>query len=108
MIELEDTKFYTLLNYFYSNFFVDYLERAFHDEDVSVVTLFHGMEFFLELVREKGIEFPCQSIEEYITRTYEGGDVLYSQLLQRYNEEIKNYYNKEKTFEQIYGNCDFV
>ena len=109
MIRIEEEKFYTLLKFFFSDFFCDYLEKAVEDEneEVSVVTLFRGMEFFLDLVREQGIEFPYESIEEYITKTYSDGKEMYAKLMERYDKEIKEYHGKEKTFEEIYGNVDF-
>ena len=71
MVQLEEKKLYTLLQFFFSDFFCEGLEKAVADEEeeVSVVTLFRGMEFFFDLMKEQGIEFPYMSIEEYITKT---------------------------------------
>lgn len=107
MVQLKEEKFYTLLKFFFSNFFCDYLEETIEDDEKSAVTLFRGMEFFLDLLREQGIEFPYESIEEYITKTYSDGKKMYTKLVERYNQEIKEYHGKEKTFEEVYGNIDF-
>ena len=108
MITIKEETFYTLLKFFFSDFFCDYLEKTMADEveEVSVVTLFRGMEFFLDLVKEQGIKFPYKSIEEYITKTYSDGGNIYTKLVARYNQEIKEYHGTEKTFEEIYGGLD--
>lgn len=109
MIQLEDAKFYTLLKFFFSDFFCDYLEEAMEDEDdeKSVVTLFRGMEFFLDLVKEQKISFPYTTIEEYVTKTYADGNEIYEKLITKYEQELTQYQNKEKSFEEVYGNVDF-
>lgn len=109
MIRIKEEKFYTLLKFFFSDFFCEGLEKAIADEEeeMSVVTLFRGMEFFLELVKEQGIEFPYGSVEEYITKTYSDGKEMYAKLVARYHQEINEYHGKEKTFEEIYGDVDF-
>lgn len=110
MVTIKEEKFYTLLKFFFSDFFCDYLEKAMADEaeEVSVVTLFRGMEFFLDLVKEQGIEFPYKSIEEYITKTYSDGETMYAKMITRYHQELEEYHGKEKTFEEIYGKLDFL
>lgn len=107
MIQLEDAKFYTLLKFFFSDFFCDYLEEAIEDDEKSVVTLFRGMEFFLDLVKEQKIGFPYTTIEEYVTRTYADGKEIYEKLISKYQQELIQYHNKEKSFEEVYGNVDF-
>lgn len=107
MIQLKEEKFYTLLQFFFSDFFGEGLEKAVADEEISVVTLFRGMEFFFDLVKEQGIAFPYETIAEYITETYRDGKTMYAKLIDRYNREIDEYHGKEKTFEEIYGNVDF-
>lgn len=109
MVQLKEEKFYTLLKFFFSDFFCDYLEKAVEDknEEMSVVTLFRGMEFFLDLVKEQGITFPYESIEEYITETYCDGKEMYAKLMERYDREIEEYHGKEKTFEETYGDVGF-
>ncbi|MBR6537502.1 MAG: hypothetical protein IKT67_09905 [Lachnospiraceae bacterium] len=110
MIQLEEKKFYTLLRFFFSDFFCEGLEKAVADEEeeVSVVTLFRGMEFFFDLVKEQGIEFPYESIEEYVVKTYRDGKEMYEKLKERYGREIKEYHGREKSFEEIYGNSFFL
>ena len=51
MIQIKEKKFYTLLNFFFSDFFCDYLEEVIDDRNLekSVVTLFEGMNFFIEI-----------------------------------------------------------
>ena len=109
MIQLKEEKFYTLLCCFYSDYFCDYLEKAVADEkeEVSVVTLFRGMEFFFELVKEQGIEFPYESIEDYVIKTYNDGAEMYEKLLRRYERESKGYHGKDKSFEELFGRLNF-
>ena len=77
-----------LLNFFYSQFFCEGLENAINDEEVSVVTTFKGMEYFLKLVEEHDIDFPYKTIKEYIIQTYDEGEEIYSSLSKRYEEEM--------------------
>ena len=110
MIQLKDERFYTLLQFFFSDFFCEGLEKAVADEkeEVSVVTLFRGMEFFFEQVKEQEIAFPYTSIEDYITKTYCDGKEMYEKLLERYECEIKEYHGKEKSFEEMFGKQEFL
>ena len=110
MIQLKEEKFYTLLQFFFSDFFCEGLEKAVADEkeEVSVVTLFRGMEFFFELVKEQGIAFPYTSIEEYITKAYSDGKEMYEKLSERYEREIKEYRGKGKGFEEMFGEAEFL
>ena len=108
MVQIKDEKFYTLLQFFFSDFFCEGLEKAVADEEVSVVTLFRGMEFFFELVKEQGIVFPYGSIEEYITKTYSDGKAMYGKLSERYDREIRGYHGKEKRFEEMFGKTEFL
>lgn len=108
MVQIKDEKFYTLLQFFFSDFFCEGLEKAVADEEVSVVMLFRGMEFFFDLVKEQGIAFPYGSIEEYIMKTYSDGKEMYEKLLGRYEREIKEYHGKEKSFEEMFGRLEFL
>jgi len=108
MVQLKEEAFYTLLQFFFSDFFCEGLEKAVEDEEVSVVTLFRGMEFFFDLVKEQGIAFPYESIEEYIVKTYSDGTEMYEKLSKRYTCEIKEYHGKEKTFEELFGRKEFL
>ena len=109
MIQLNEKTFYVLLQFFYSSFFCEGLENAVADEkgEVSVVTLFRGMEFFFELVKEQGIEFPYESIEDYVIKTYNDGAEMYEKLLRRYERESKGYHGKDKSFEELFGRLNF-
>lgn len=107
MIQLEEKQFYVLLNFYFSQFFCDSLEKAIDDDEVSVVTIFRGMDYFLKLVKEHSIEFPYTTIREYIAHTYSGGEEIYTMLLQRYNAEISDYHQKEKSFEDMFGSLSF-
>lgn len=109
MVQIGEEKFYTLLKFFFSDFFCEGLERVASDEkeEVSVVTLFRGMEFFFNLVKEQRIDFPYTSIEEYIVKTYSDGKEMYEKLLERYDREIKEYHGKEKSFEEMFGRLEF-
>ncbi len=108
MVQIREEKFYTLLQFFFSNFFCEGLEKAVADEEVSAVTLFRGMEFFFDLVKEQRIEFPYGSIEEYITKTYSNGKEMYEKLSERYDREIKEYHGKEKSFEELFGGLELI
>ena len=106
MIQLEEKQFNVLLNFFYSQFFCEGLENAINDEEVSVVTTFKGMEYFLKLVEEHNIDFPYKTIKEYIIQTYEEGEDIYLRLSERYKEEILYYSQKDKSFEDMFGSFD--
>ena len=106
MIYLKDKQFNVLLNFFYSQFFCEGLENAINDEEVSVVTTFKGMEYFLKLVEEHNIDFPYKTIKEYIIQTYEEGEDIYLRLSERYKEEILYYSQKDKSFEDMFGSFD--
>ena len=106
MIQLEEKQFNVLLNFFYSQFFCEGLENAINDEEVSVVTTFKGMEYFLKLVEEHNIDFPYKTIKEYIIQTHEKGEDIYLRLSKRYKEEILYYSQKDKSFEDMFGSFD--
>lgn len=59
MIQIEERKFYTLLKFFFSDFFCAYVEETINDEneEKSVVTLFNGMDFFFKIVKNQNIDF---------------------------------------------------
>lgn len=109
MIQIKEKNFYTLLNFFFSDFFCDYLEEVIDDRNLekSVVTLFEGMNFFIEIALEQKIELPFKTIREYIVQNYEGGENIYIDLNDRYQKEIKDYTPKKKRFEDIYGKIEF-
>jgi len=107
MIQLEEKQFYVLLNFFYSTFFCEGLEKAIEDEEVSVVTTFRGMDYFIKLVKEHNIDFPYITIKEYITKVYDNGEEIYSRLSERYEEEMQYYSSKDKTFEDMFGKLKF-
>ena len=107
MIQLKEKQFNVLLNFFYSQFFCEGLENAIKDEEISVVTTFRGMEYFLKLVEEHNIDFPYKTIKEYIVQTYAEGEEIYSSLSRRYEEEIQYFSQKEKTFEDTFGKLQF-
>lgn len=106
MIQLEEKQFNVLLNFFYSQFFCEGLENTMKDKEVSVVTTFKGMEYFLKLVEEHNIDFPYKTIKEYIIQTYEEGEEIYLRLSERYKEEILYYSQKDKSFEDMFGSFD--
>ncbi|AEV67767.1 hypothetical protein [Acetivibrio clariflavus] len=110
MIQINEEKFYTLLKFFFSQFFCDDLEKAIEDEneEVSVVTLFKGMEFFFDLVKEYNIDFPYSTIREYIINTYSDGESVYEKLAEKYHREIEIYQPKDKSFEEIFGDTQFI
>ena len=71
------------------------------------MNLFSGIEFFFELLKKQGIEFPYESIEDYVINTYSDGAAMYEKLLNRYECEIKEYHGKEKSFEELFGRLVF-
>ena len=73
----------------------------------SVVTLFEGMNFFIEIALEQKIELPFKTIREYFVQYYEGGENIYIDLNDRYQKEIKDYTPKKKRLEDIYGKIEF-
>lgn len=108
MIQISEEKFYTLLKFFFSNFFNDYLETSIDDEDSSAVTLFMGMDFFFDLIEKYNIDFPYKTKEDYITNFYFDGEEMYKKLCIRYDEEVKDYHPPNKSFEEIFGNVEFI
>jgi len=110
VIQLKKEEFYTLLQFFFSQFFCEGLEEAIDDEkeEVSVVTLFKGMEFFFDLVKEYNIDFPYSTIREYIINTYSDGESVYEKLAEKYHREIEIYQPKDKSFAEIFGNTQFI
>lgn len=107
MIHLEEKQFNVLLNFFYSQFFCEGLENAIKDEEVSVVTTFRGMEFFLKIVEEHNIGFPYKTIKECIIQNYDEGTEIYSNLCERFEEESLYYLQKERSFEDMFGSLEF-
>lgn len=96
-ISIEEKKLTALLKIFYSDYFDEYLNHMIDgDEEQSVVTLFKGMEFFLELVKELGIKFNYSDIKDYIVQEYENGEEIYNNLKKQYNLEFDEYMEKEK------------
>jgi hypothetical protein len=59
-------------------------------------------------VKEYNIEFPYSTKEEYIIKEYFDGDKIYNMLKERYEKEIVIYKAKDKTFEEVYGNLNFL
>lgn len=68
MIQIKEKKFYTLLNFFFSDFFCDYLEEVIDDRNLekSVVTLFEGMNFFIEIALEQKLNFHLKQLENIL------------------------------------------
>lgn len=108
MIQIKDETFITLLNFFYSDFFNEGLVKAVEDDEVSAVTQIKGMEFFIELVKEYNIDFPYKSVKDYIVNSFDDGEEMYKKLMDKYNEEIKTYKPKDKSFEEMFGNTHFI
>lgn len=103
-IEIEEKKLMTLLKIFYADYFDDYLNHMIiGDEEQSVVTLFKGMDFFIELTKELKINFNYETIKDYIISEYENGEEIYNNLKKQYDLEITKYMDKEKKFEDIFG-----
>lgn len=103
-ISIEQKKLFALMNIFYSDYFERYLYEMINgNPEKSVVTLFKGMNFYISLQKELNIKSDFQTIEEFLIKEFEDGKKIYSKLLDDYNEEIKIYTDKEKNFEEIFG-----
>lgn len=103
-IEIEEKKLMTLLKIFHADYFDDYLNHMIiGDEEQSVVTLFKGMSFFIELAKELEIKLNYKTIKDYIISEYEDGEEIYQKLKKQYNLELTEYMDKEKKFEDIFG-----
>lgn len=99
-MELQEQDVNVLINNFYSVYFTDYLEEVIedHEDELSVVTLFRGMDYFISLCRKYEIDFPFSSKQEYIENTYEDGKEIYLSLQKRYESEIVDYHDREVSF----------
>lgn len=108
-MELQEQDVNVLLNHFYSAYFVDYLEEVIADDacELSVVTLFRGMDFFFRLCEKYKIDFLYSSKEDYLIKNYENGQGIYMDLRKRYDEEIVQYHDKEIDFCEAYGKLKF-
>lgn len=105
MLEMDEKDVNVFLNLFYSYYFVDYFEEVLSDQDneLSVVTLFRGRDYFLEICKKYSIHFPYSDKKEYVEKNYEDGAMLFSELEQRYKEEWAYYQDKEVSF--VESNC---
>lgn len=110
MFNMDDTDLYVILNNFYSSYFVDYLEDVLSDEmeEYSAVTLFNGMDYFIELCSKLNIVLPFDSIESYLMQNYEDGHVLFENLNIKYLDELKCYHNANLTFREKNSIPDFM
>ena len=103
-IGIDEKKLTALLTIFYAEYFDKYLNEMIEgDEEQSVVTLFKGMEFFLETVKELDIDFGYKTVEEYIVKEYENGEEVFRKLKKEYDMEYEYYEDKEREFEDIFG-----
>lgn len=103
-ILIGEKKLTTLLKLFYSNYFDEYLNHMIDgDEEQSVVTLFKGMDFFFDIIKELGVKFQYQNKKDYIVKEYENGEIIYENLKRQYELELMYYIDKDKNFEDIFG-----
>ena len=109
LIELHEKDVNVLLNNFYSVYFSDYLEEVIedHENELSVVTLFRGMDYFISLCQKYEIDFPFSSKREYIESVYEDGIEIYLMLQKRYDSEIIDYYAQEISFREANSKLEF-
>ena len=104
VISIEKKKLNALINIFYSCYFENYLQKVIEgNEEQSVVTLFKGMDFYIRLRNEIKEETKFSSIREFIANEFEGGKNIYFNLLEKFNKEIEFYSDKDKKFEDIFG-----
>ena len=109
LIELHEKDVNVLLNNFYSVYFSDYLEEVIedHENELSVVTLFRGMDYYISLCQKYEIDFPFLSKREYIESTYEDGTEIYLMLQKRYDSEIIDYHDREISFCEANSKLEF-
>ena len=110
MFSIDDADLYVILNNFYSSYFVDYFEEALSDEteEYSAVTLFRGMNYFIELCSKLNIMLPFDSIEDYIIQNYEDGHILFENVNRKYLDELNHYNNADITFREQNSIPDFI
>lgn len=103
-ISVDEKKLVALMQVFYSDYFETYLHQMIEgDEEKSVVTLFKGMEFFLDLQKELNINYEYENIKDFLVSEYEDGEDIYKNLKAKYDIEINEYIDKDKKFEEIFG-----
>lgn len=109
MVQIEKKDFNLLINMFFNDYFTNYLEEVIADKsnELSVVTLFKGMDYFIKLCENYNISFPYDSKRQYIESNYEDGREIFSDLQKRYEEEIVDYHSKEVSFRDLYGKLAF-
>lgn len=109
MFRIEEDDLYVILNNFYSSYFVDYLEDVLSDdeEEYSAVTLFEGMNYFIDLCAKLNISLPFDDIKSYIAQNYEEGATLFENINKKYLEELKNIQNNNLTFREKNSVPDF-
>lgn len=104
VISIEKKKLIALMNIFYNCYFEDYLQDIIKGKsEESVVTLFKGMDFYIRLKNEIKEETKFTSIREFIVNEFEGGKNIYFNLLEKFNKEIEFYSDRDKRFEDIFG-----
>lgn len=110
MYTIDDTDLFVLLNHFYSTYFVDYLEAVLADEgeELSAVTLFQGMHYFIDLCTRLKIELPFEDIKQYVERNYQEGGKLFDNLYGKYTKELREFPNSNVSLKENFGTPDFL
>lgn len=103
-ISIDKKKVIALMNIFYANYFERYLyEMIDGNAEKSVVTLFKGMNFYIKLQNELNIKSNFKTIEEFLIQEFEDGKNIYDKLFENYTNELQIYKDKDKDFEDIFG-----
>ena len=103
-IEKKDFKYF--ISQLYDEFFEDYVYEVIGDEEdeKSVVVLFEGMNYCIDLCKKYGFHLPFNSIKEYFITEFEDGEIIYNNLYKRYLEEDKIYNYENKDFRERFTN----
>jgi hypothetical protein len=103
-IEKKDFKYF--ISRLYDEYFEDYVYEVIGDEEdeKSVVVLFEGMNYCIDLCKKYGFHLPFNSIKEYFITDFEDGEIIYNNLYRRYLEEDKIYNYENKDFRERFTN----
>jgi hypothetical protein len=106
LVTIEQKDFKYFISRLYDEYFEDYVYEVLGDEDneKSVVVLFEGMNYCIDLCKKYGFHLPFKSIKEYFINDFEDGEIIYNTLYKRYLEEDKIYNYENKDFRERFTN----
>ncbi len=110
MYTIDNNDLFVMLNNFYSTYFVDYFEAVLADEsdELSAVTLFQGMNYFIDLCNRLKIELPFKDIKQYIENNYQEGEKLFDNIYRKYTKELREFPNSNVSLKENFGTPDFL